>query len=479
MKLNEFTIIQAAAGLHDKKFSARELIVDCLAAIRGYDENFHAYLEVFETAERHAEEADRLIEKGGVLPPLLGIPLAIKDNILIKGGRTTAGSKILANYTAPYDATVIKKLKNHGAIFLGKTNLDEFAMGVSTENSAFGPTKNPRDTSRVPGGSSGGSAAAVAAHLCLGALGSDTGGSIRQPASFCGVVGFKPTYGSVSRHGLIAMASSLDQIGPFAKTVADAELLFGAIAGPDHFDATTHPDPMQLPPIESLKHLRIGVPKEYFISGLDHRVETAIRSALEKIEKAGAIIKEISLSHSEYALAAYYIIVPSEVSANLARFDGVRYGLQEKNARTLAEVYTHSRAHGFGTEVKRRIMLGTYALSSGYYDAYYLKAQKVRRLIKQDFERAFKEVDVIASPTAPTPAFRFGEKTDDPIQMYLADIYTVAVNLAGIPGISLPAEKVLEEKALLPVGLQLVGPRWGDRQLLGIAKLAEQVIANS
>lgn len=480
--LNELTIKQASEGLRRKEFSAVELTESCLKTIREKDGDLHAYLEVFEDALQQAQKADELISKYrnseiSNLPPLFGIPIAVKDNILIEGRRSTAGSKILENYTAAYDATVITKLKNQGAIFLGKANMDEFAMGSSTENSGFGATKNPHDPTRVPGGSSGGSAAAVAANLCLGALGSDTGGSIRQPASFCGTVGLKPTYGRVSRHGLIAMASSLDQIGPLTKAVEDAKILFEAIAGGDNFDSTaikTNHDSRIMN--HELRNIKIGTPKEYFGRGLDSGVEKTIKSALKKLEKAGAEIKEISLPHSEYALPAYYIVVPSEVSANLARFDGIRYGYQNKSAQNLWEVYTKSRAKGLGPEIKRRIVLGTYTLSAGYYDAYYLKAQKVRRLIRQDFEKAFQEVDFIISPTTPTPAFKLGERSDNPLQMYLADIYTVAVNLSGVPALSLPAGWIKQEDAKLPVGMQIIGKWFEEGLLLDFAAQVEKLL---
>lgn len=473
--LNELTITQASEGLRQKKFSVTELVSDCLQAISKKDPQLHTYLEVFETSLEEAKKADETRQGRQKLPPLFGIPLAVKDNILIEGKRCTAGSKILENYTASYDATVIRKLKNQGVIFLGKTNLDEFAMGSSTENSAFGPTKNPHSPERVPGGSSGGSAAAVAADLCLGALGSDTGGSIRQPASFCGIVGLKTTYGRVSRHGLIAMASSLDQIGPMAKTVEDCRTIFEAIAGGDEFDATAAKKQEEVTNKKGLRGLRIGVPEEYFGAGLDSQVEKVVRNALRKLENAGANIINIKLPHSQYSLATYYIVVPSEVSANLARFDGMRYGLQEK-ATTLMEVYTKTRALGLGPEVKRRIMLGAYALSAGYYDAYYLKAQKVRQLIRKDFERAFEAVDIIVGPTTPTPAFKFGEKTDNPLEMYLADVYTVAVNLAGVPALSLPAGQVKSAGVMLPVGLQLIGKWWDEEALLDYGSAIETTI---
>ncbi|QQG45690.1 MAG: Asp-tRNA(Asn)/Glu-tRNA(Gln) amidotransferase subunit GatA [Candidatus Sungiibacteriota bacterium] len=471
--LNQLTIQEAALGLRQKKFSSTELVADCLTAIKSKDKELHAYLEVFGDALDEAKKADEMLQNHHALPPLLGIPIAVKDNILVEGEICTAGSKILENYVASYDATVIKKLKAQGAIIIGKTNLDEFAMGSSTENSAFGPTKNPHDTRRVPGGSSGGSAAAVAADMCIAALGSDTGGSIRQPASFCGIVGLKPTYGRVSRHGLMAMASSLDQIGPLTKTVEDAKTLFEAICGSDDFDATSFKNPPENKPVNTeLKNLRVGVPKEYFSRGLDRGVEEVVRQALKRVEGAGAHIEELSLQHSEYALATYYIIVPSEVSANLARYDGIRYGHQNTKADSLFGVYAQTRAEGLGHEVKRRIMLGTHALSAGYYDAYYLKAQKVRGLIRQDFENALKKVDVIIGPTTPTTAFKFDEKTSDPLQMYLADIYTVAVNLSGLPALSMPAGKSNN----LPVGLQLIGQWFDETNILSIASEIEKKI---
>lgn len=479
MRLNELTITQASASLKKKEFSVTELVASCIAAIEEKDPEVHAYLDIFDDALAHAKRADTMLhDSHEPLGPLFGIPLAIKDNILIKGKRATAGSKILEHYVAPYDATVITKLKNAGAIFLGKTNLDEFAMGSSTENSAFGATKNPHDVSRVPGGSSGGSAAAVASHLCLAALGSDTGGSIRQPASFCGIVGMKPTYGAVSRHGLIAMSSSLDQIGPMTKSVEDASLLFHAIAGEDALDSTSlnhaWDEKSALP--KTLKDVRVGVPKEYFAAGLDAQVKQAIESGLAKIEHAGARIKEISLPHSSQALPAYYIIAPSEISSNMARFDGIRYGLHAKNAKTLLDTYRHSRAHGLGAEVKRRILIGTYALSAGYYDAYYVKAQKVRRLIRNDFEQAFEKVEFIISPTTPTPAFALGERTKDPLEMYLADMYTVAANLAGIPALSLPAGSLIQEGKKLPVGLQIIANHSKENDLFSFSQSVVSIL---
>lgn len=482
--LNRLTISEASAGIREKKFSVTELVSECLASVKRENKNLNAYLEVFEDAIDEAQKADEMLnskhqnaEVANELPPLFGIPFAIKDNIFVAGRRCTAGSKILENYIAAYDATAITKLKNQGAIFLGKTNLDEFAMGVSTENSSFGPTKNPRDLARVPGGSSGGSAVAVAANLCVAALGSDTGGSIRQPAAFCGIVGLKPTYGRVSRHGLIAMASSLDVIGPLTKTVKDAALVLDAIKGEDVFDATSVSEETRDSRLATrdLKNVRVGIPKEYFVKGMDAGVEKVIKAAAEKMEEAGAKLIDINLPHMPYALPAYYIIVPSEVSANLARYDGIRYGRQHP-AASLYNTYTHSRQEALGSEVKRRIMLGTYTLSAGYYDAYYLQAQKVRRLVREDFEKAFERVDVIAGPTAPGPAFKIGEKITDPVQMYLEDIYTVAVNLAGVPAISIPAGSVEKEGRKLPVGLQIIGKWFGEEELLGIAEATEKIL---
>lgn len=485
MQLNELTIQEAAAGIRKKELSVTELVSACMDEITRSDNDIHAYLDVFDEAHEEARKKDEELAgydeyQRAKLPPLFGIPLAIKDNILIDGKRCTAGSRMLKNYVASYDATVIKKLKKQGAIFLGKTNMDEFAMGSSTEHSAFGPTKNPRDLSRVPGGSSGGSAAAVASHMCLGALGSDTGGSIRQPAAFCGTVGMKPTYGRISRHGVIPMAASLNQIGPMAKSVADTEMLFDAIAGPDAFDANAYDRSQDAgstkQELKNIKNLKIGVPREYFGVGLDRGVEKVIRDVLQKMEDAGAILEDISLPHSSAALPAYYIVVPCEISADLARFDGIRYGHHASDGGTLTETYTCSRAEGFGPEVKRRIMLGTYALSAGYYDAYYVKAQKARMLIRQDFEKAFTKVDIIAGPTTPTPAFALGERNQDPLQMYLADIYTVAVNLAGVPALSLSAGNIVAGNVSLPVGLQLIAPRDRDARLFSIARSIEALV---
>ncbi|TSC78822.1 MAG: aspartyl-tRNA(Asn)/glutamyl-tRNA (Gln) amidotransferase subunit A [Parcubacteria group bacterium Gr01-1014_29] len=464
------TIRQARDMIARRETTVHDLTDHALKAIRTHDGAIHAFLDVYEEElTRHSVSSQFGIE--GAL--LAGIPIAIKDNILIAGKKATAGSKMLETYEAAYDATVITKLKEAGAVFIGKTNMDEFAMGSSTENSAFGPTKNPHDPARVPGGSSGGSAAAVAAGECIAALGSDTGGSIRQPAAFCGVVGLKPTYGAVSRNGLIAMASSLDVIGPITKTVEDAEIMFNVIKGKDPLDSTT----VELHNMEhgawnKEKKLRIGVPKEYFGEGLHPEVKQAVEAALKMLHDSGFRIHDISLPHSDYALAAYYIIMPAEISANLARLDGIRYGLS-KDADDLLGVYMKSRRAGFGAEVRRRIILGTYVLSAGYYDAYYTKAQQVRSLIKRDFEKAFEEVDVIVSPTTPTPAFKFGEKSNDPVEMYLSDIYTVSANLAGIPALSVPCGV---SKDGLPIGIQFMG-RWFEEEILfEVGKEVEKMI---
>jgi len=454
-------------SLVKKEFSAVDLAKAYLDKIKKEDKNINALLTICEeSALSQARVVDEKIFKKENIDILSGVPCAIKDNILVEGVRCTAGSKILENYVAPYDATVVKKIKDRGAVILGKTNMDEFGMGSSTENSAFGPTKNPNDLDRVPGGSSGGSAAAVASGMAVFSLGSDTGGSIRQPASFCGVVGLKPTYGAVSRYGLISFASSLDQIGPIAKTVEDCEIVFNAIKGRDPIDSTSVESKIQNPK-SKIKNLRIGVPREYFIKGIDPEVEKIIRNAIKKYEDMGAKIEEVSLPHTEYALACYYIIATSEASANLARYDGIKYGHKNDKADSLLGVYLNSREDGFGPEVKRRIMLGTYSLSAGYYDAYYLRAQKIRTLIKQDFEKVFEKVDAIFTPVSPSVAFKIGEKVQDPLLMYLSDIYTIPINLAGLPAISLPIGKV----AGLPVGLQIIGKHFQEEKILEIGKL--------
>jgi aspartyl-tRNA(Asn)/glutamyl-tRNA(Gln) amidotransferase subunit A len=472
MDLTELTIKQVQQGLVDKKFSVLELTKAHFEKIKEEDKNINAFLSLCEKqALKDAEQADKRISFEDQVPLLAGTAAAIKDNILVEGVKTTAGSKILENYIAPYDATCIRKLKEQGVIILGKTNMDEFAMGISTENSAFGPTKNPKDLTRVPGGSSGGSAAAVAKNFCNFALGSDTGGSIRQPSSFCGVVGLSPSYGAVSRYGLIALASSLDQIGPITKTVEDCKLVFDAIKGKDKMDSTSVASELLVESeLETVKDLVIGVPKEYFVEeGIDKGVLRAIKDAIKKYESLGAKIKEISLPLTKYALSCYYIINPSEASANLARYDGIKYG-HSADADDLLGVYLKSRGQGFGDEVKRRIIIGTFALSSGYYEAYYLKAQKVRRMIEQDFNKAFNEVDVIFTPVSPTPAFKIGEKIDNPLEMYLADIFTVSVKLAGMPAISVPCG----ESNGLPVGLQIIGKFFEDDKIIKIAEFLEK-----
>jgi len=471
MNLTELTINQAHLGLKKKEFSALELCQAYLDKIKEKDREIFAFLTVNEElALSQAKQVDDAILADQELSILAGLPSAIKDVILIKDIRCTAGSKILENYIAPYDATVIKKLRKENAVFLGKTNLDEFAMGSSTENSAFGPTRNPHDLTRVPGGSSGGSAAAVAAKECLYALGSDTGGSIRQPASFCGVVGLKPTYGAVSRSGLIAFASSLDQIGPITKTVEDAKIVFDAIKGRDEMDSTS----VEIPNIPNnqydIRKIKLGVPKEYFVKGLDPEIEKIIKAAIKKYEEMGAKIEEVSLPHSEYALPAYYIINPSEASANLARYDGIKYGLSIQEGKDLMDVYLKTKGEGFGEEVRRRIMLGTYSLSAGYYEAYYLRAQKVRTLVKQDFEKVFEKVDALLGPVLPVLPFKIGERIDDPLSMYLVDVYTVAINLVGLPALSLPCGKVGQ----LPVGLQIIGRPFEEDLILEIGKNFEK-----
>ena len=464
-ELSRLTIAEARERLSRREISAVELTRACLDRIGELERTLNAFITVCpREALEQASAADERLARGGA-PSLCGIPLAIKDIYLTRGLRTTCASKILANFVAPYDGTVIARLREAGAVFLGKANMDEFAMGSSSENSAYGPTRNPYDTARVAGGSSGGSAAAVAADECLAALGTDTGGSIREPASFCGVVGLKPTYSRVSRFGVIAFASSLDQVGPFTKTVRDTAIMLSTIAGVDPLDSTCAARPV--PDYEGaltgdVKGLRIGVPREYFIAGIDSEVEATVRAALHQFEKLGAALVEISLPHTEYAIATYYIVATAEASANLARYDGIRYGLRVE-ANNNIELYNSTRARGFGAEVKRRIMLGTFALSSGYYDAYYLKAQKVRTLIRHDFERAFESCDIIATPVAPTTAFRLGEKTADPMQMYLSDIFTISVNLAGLPGMSIPCGY---DGGGMPIGLQLLGAPFGEETIL-------------
>lgn len=479
MKVNERTIKEFHAGLVKKEFSAQEATEEFLKSIEEKDGAIGAYLSVFHDEARQAAAAvDEKIASGAEVAEMAGVPIALKDNMLVEGTKTTAASKMLEHYVASYDATVVKKLKESDAVLLGKANMDEFAMGSSTEYSAFKTTKNPHDLSRVPGGSSGGSAAAVAANLAMAALGSDTSGSICLPASFCGIVGLRPTYGAVSRSGLIAMASSLDQIGPMAKTAEDAEILFKRILGKDELDATSVDyayEEVKNP--ADLKGLTIGLPKEFFVSGLSKEVEEGIESAVRKFKQLGIQFKEIELPHAKYALSCYYIVMPAEVSSNLARFDGIRYqgvaGMKGE-AKNLSDLYLETRGEGFGAEPRRRILLGTFVLSAGYYDAYYAKAQKVRRLIKNDFDAAFEKVDAIMAPVAPSPAFKFGEKTSDPMAMYLSDIFTTQTNLAGIPALSMPVKKYPLGGGELPVGFQLIGKRFEENKLLGLGKLYEK-----
>lgn len=477
------TIVELSSELINKKISSVELTKLFLTRIKQFDEKLNSFITVTEEqALKTAQEADKKLAQGDA-SPLTGIPIAQKDIFCTDGIKTSCGSKMLDNFIAPYDATVVKNLKAAGTVMLGKTNMDEFAMGSSNENSYYGPVKNPWNLAYVAGGSSGGSAAAVAARLSPAATGTDTGGSIRQPAALSGVTGLKPTYGRVSRYGMIAFASSLDQGGPFAKSVEDVALLLNAMAGFDSADSTSVNQPVPdytLTLNDSIKGLRIGLPKEYFSKDLNSDVAKIIEDAIKEYEKMGAIIQEIHLPNTALATPAYYVIAPAECSSNLARYDGVRYGYRCKDPIDLEDLYKRSRSEGFGNEVKRRIMIGTYVLSAGYYDAYYLKAQKIRRLICEDFVQAFKQVDVILSPTSPTPAFKLGEKTSDPISMYLSDIYTIAVNLAGLPGISIPAGFVsnpdLEHPgAGLPIGLQLIGNLFGEAKLLNVAHHYQKV----
>lgn len=469
MDLSKLTIAEARRALDAKEYSALELTNAYLEAIAEKDQEIHAYLEVWEkTARDEAREADEMIARGESRP-LTGIPIALKDLILVEGRIVSAGSKMLENYTAVYDATVVTKLKNQGAVFLGRTNMDEFALGSSTENSAYGPTKNPHDTSRVPGGTSGGSAAAVAAGMALGALGSDTGGSIRQPAALCGVVGIKPTYGAVSRYGLIAAASSLDQIGVFGKTVADAKTILDAIRGYDERDSTSLPNSPRSDLGDSKgRTFRIGIPRAFLKKGMEPDMLSAFEKTIQELSSAGYSVADIELPSLEYALAVFYIINPAEVSTNLARFDGMRYGLSVP-APTIQETYAKTRGAGFGAEVRRRILVGTFVLSSGYADAYYRKALAVREIIRADFARAFESVDAIALPASPVPPWKFGEKAD-PVAMYAADIFTVPVNLAGVPGISVPSGTVVREGKDLPVGFQIIGAHGSEETLFSIGE---------
>jgi aspartyl-tRNA(Asn)/glutamyl-tRNA(Gln) amidotransferase subunit A len=475
MDLNSLTIESTRAAIAERRITASRLVEQFYGKIKAEDPGIHAYLTLSEErALAQAKRIDALVSRGDPLPQLAGVPVGIKDVMITKGVRTTAGSKILETFIPPYDCTAVARLEAAGAIVLGKMNCDEFAMGSSNENSAYGPVHNPRDKSCVPGGSSGGSAAAVAAGMAVATLGSDTGGSIRQPASFCGVVGLMPTYGRVSRYGLIAFASSLDHVGPLTKTVKDAAILLRVIAGRDPLDSTSADLPV--PDYEAelarpVSGLKIGVPKEYFGEGLDAEVRAAVEAGIASLHSAGCEIVPISMPHTAYAIPTYYVIATAEASANLARFDGVRYGYRALGARTLSAMYRKSRDEGFGPEVKRRIMLGTYALSSGYYDAYYLKAQRVRTLLARDFETAFQKVDAIITPTAPTPAFKLGEKADDPLSMYLADIYTVTADLAGVPGISVPCGMT---QSGLPIGLQVLGRHFDESTVLRVSSAIEQ-----
>jgi aspartyl-tRNA(Asn)/glutamyl-tRNA(Gln) amidotransferase subunit A len=468
------TLAELRAEIVEGRSKAAELAAGYYERIEKVNPRLNVYLSL--TRERALEQAarvDALAAKGDPLPPLAGVPVGIKDVLVMKGAPATAGSKILKGYLPPYDATAVTKLEAAGAVLLGKLNCDEFAMGSSNENSAYGPVRNPVDPERVPGGSSGGSAAAVAANMAVATLGTDTGGSIRQPASFCGVVGVLPTYGRVSRYGLIAFASSLDRVGPFAGNVRDAATLLGVIAGPDTRDATSSPAPVEDYAAESDKPvggLKIGVPDEYFAEGLDPEVRAAIEKGIDALKAAGCTIKRVSLPHTRYAIPTYYLVATAEASANLARFDGVRYGYRSPHSATLSDMYSNSRDEGFGAEVKRRILLGTYALSAGYYDAYYLKAQQVRRLLAEEFLRAFAEVDAIVTPTSPVPAFKLGEKSGDPLAMYLADIYTVTASLAGICGVTVPCGATT---AGLPVGMQVLAAHFKESNAFRVARAVE------
>lgn len=470
-KFLEHTIVSANAALQAGDVSAVDLTKAYLSQTRSLNISLHAYLDVFEDdALEAAKRSDVRRAAGASFGPLDGVPIAVKDNILVQGKRATGGSKILENYIAVNDATVVQKLKSSGAVILGKTNMDEFAMGSSTEHSAYGPTKNPHDLERVPGGSSGGSACAVAADMCVAALGSDTGGSIRQPAALCGIVGFKPSYGRVSRSGLMAMASSLDQIGPMTKTIEDAAILFDSISGQDVLDQTTVADkPFDFKKRRDLKGVRIGLPRQVWGENLGPTVREDVSESVEVLRALGAEIHEVDLPYADEALAVYYVLMPCEVSANMSRYDGMRYGEREA-AATLAETYARSRAHGLGSEVRRRILLGTYALSKGYYDAYYRQARKVQTLIRHAYDAVFQEVDFLVTPTTPSTAFKLGEKTSDPLSMYLEDVYTVGANVAGLPAVSIPCGQYEG----LPVGLQFLGKRFADAEVLDAAYAFEQ-----
>jgi len=474
LELYNLTIHELSEKLRRKELTSSELTEVFLKRIDAVEVKIKAYITIAkDDAVKQAKEADKRLASGRDITPLTGVPISVKDIFCTQGMLTTCASKILNNFVPPYDATIIKKLKDAGAVILGKNNMDEFAMGSSTENSAFVVTKNPWDTERVPGGSSGGSAASVAAGECAASVGTDTGGSIRQPASCCGVVGLKPTYGRVSRYGIVAFASSLDQAGPLTKDIKDCAVLLNTIAGHDPHDATSieAPVPDYTAGLgKGIKGIRVGIPREYFIKGLDSDVEQAVRDAIEVLKKNGASIVDVSLPHTDYAIAVYYLVATAEASSNLARYDGVKYGYRASN-NNLLEMYCKSRDEGFGPEVKRRIMLGTYALSAGYYDAYYKKASQVRTLIKNDFEEAFKRCDVIITPTSPTPAFKIGEKVADPLTMYLSDIFTISCNLAGIPGLSLPCGFTKEN---LPIGLQMLGKPMDEETVLKTAYSFEQ-----
>jgi aspartyl-tRNA(Asn)/glutamyl-tRNA(Gln) amidotransferase subunit A len=475
MQLYELTAHELHEKLKVREITAVELTQSIYDRIDAVEEQTKGYITLTkEIALGQAETADAGFQRGNEMAPLAGIPTAIKDVICTKGILTTCGSRILGDFISPYDATVMTKLHQAGIVMVGKTNMDEFAMGSSTENSAYQTTRNPWDVETIPGGSSGGSAAVVAAGEAICSLGSDTGGSIRQPAALCGVVGMRPTYGRISRFGLVAFASSLDQIGPFSKDVTDCAIMLNALCGHDPMDSTS----VNLPVpdftkslINDVQGVKLGIPKEYFIAGMDEEVEASVWNAIESLQSCGAIVEEISLPHTDYAIAAYYIIAPAEASANLARYDGVRYGFRAEDAEELIDMYKQTRSQGFGDEVKRRIMLGTYALSSGYYDAYYLKAQKVRTLIKADFDKAFEKVDVVVTPTSPTPAFKLGERTADPLQMYLSDVMNTPSSLAGLPGISIPCGFT---KSGLPIGLQLLAPPFEEEKIMRVAYTFEQ-----
>jgi aspartyl-tRNA(Asn)/glutamyl-tRNA(Gln) amidotransferase subunit A len=479
MDMIEFNISELL-GLYSRgEASPVEVAKAYLDRIDPIDTKLNSFTAVMaDTAMEQARQAEKDWASGAA-KPLSGVPLALKDVMCTKGTATTCGSRILKNFVPPYDATVVSKLKQAGAVLLGKTNMDEFAMGSSTEHSAFGPTRNPWNTDYIPGGSSGGSAAATASRLCAGSLGSDTGGSIRQPAGHCGVVGLKPTYGRISRFGLVAFASSLDQIGPITRNVSDAAALMNVLAGYDASDSTSAPEPVPdycLNIKEGLKGLKIGLPREYFVEGLDPEVEKAVRAAVDTLTQLGAEVLEVSLPHTEYGVAAYYIVAPAEASSNLARYDGVKYGYRTENPRDLMEMYLETRSNGFGPEVTRRIMIGTYVLSAGYYDAYYRKATQVRALIRRDFEQAFSQVDVLACPVSPIPAFKIGEMTDDPLTMYLTDVFTLCINMAGIPGLSIPCGQTSQG---LPIGLQLLGNYFQEPLLLKTGHAYEQACEHS